>query len=176
MLVVDVLDRMMEEAKLATHADAWLPGEPVNHGRTAQVSDRHADQRTRTADYPTSAECSSRIPRPCSKVQTTFASTFSGTAARAHAFRFWEPTGVIDRLIVFESLVGEHETSSGEVLKCDVLVERIPPELQTLLLTCGPRPDCAIMRQTVESHSVARRPNHSKSMGGNTNGNRRRVL
>ena len=84
-----------------------------------------------------------------------------------------EPAGVTDRMIVFERLVGEYETSSGEALgvqvKCAVLLEGVPPELRThLLLTCGSRPDCAIMRQTVESYSVARRswqPGQSTTMG-----------
>ena len=44
-----------------------------------------------------------------------------------------EPAGVTDRMIVFERLVGECETSSGEALgvqvKCAVLLERVPPEL-----------------------------------------------
>ena len=48
-------------------------------------------------------------------------------------------------------------------------VWRVPTELRThLLLTCGSRPDYAIMRQTVESYSVARRswqPGHSTTMG-----------
>ena len=84
-----------------------------------------------------------------------------------------EPAGVTDRMIVFERLVGEYEISSGEVLgvqvKCAVLLERVPLELRThLLLTCGSRSDCAVMRQTVESYSVARRswqPGHSMTMG-----------
>ena len=71
---------------------------------------------------------------------------------------------------MFERLVGEYETSSGEVLgaqfKCAVLLERVPPELRThLLLTCGSRPDYAIMRQTVGSYSVARRSWQPTSMG-----------
>ena len=76
-------------------------------------------------------------------------------------------------MIVFERLVGEYETSSGEALgvkvKCAVLLERVPPELRThLLLTCGSRPDNAVMRQTVDSYSVARRswqPGHSTTLG-----------
>ena len=73
-----------------------------------------------------------------------------------------EPAGVTDRMIVFERLIGEFETSSGEALgvqvQCAVLLERVPPELRThLLLTCGPRLDDAIMRRTVGSSSVARR-------------------
>ena len=79
-----------------------------------------------------------------------------------------EPAGVTDRMIVFERLVGEYETSSGEALGVQVK-ERVPPEFRThLLLTCGSRPDYAIMRQTVESYSVARRPwqpGHSTTMG-----------
>ena len=62
---------------------------------------------------------------------------------------------------------------SGEALgvqvKCAVLLGRVPPELRThQLLTCGSRPDYAIMRQTVESYSVARRswqPGHSTTLG-----------
>ena len=53
------------------------------------------------------AEWSTGIPRPCSKVQSAFASTFPGTASRE------EPACVTDRLIVFERVVGEYETSSG---------------------------------------------------------------
>ena len=88
-----------------------------------------------------------------------------------------EPAGVTDRLIVFERLVGEHETSSGKVLgvhvKCAVLLERVPSELRThLLLTCGSRPHYATLRQTMESYSVARR---SQSSHSTTNGNRRCV-
>ena len=41
-------------------------------------------------------------------------------------------------MIVFERLVGENETSSGEALgvqvKCAVLLERVPLELRTHLL------------------------------------------
>ena len=84
-----------------------------------------------------------------------------------------EPAGVTDRMIVFERLVKDHETSSGEALgvqvKCAVLLERVPPDLRThLLITCVSRPDYAFMRQMVERYSVARRswqPGHSTTMG-----------
>ena len=84
-----------------------------------------------------------------------------------------EPAGVTDRKIVFERLIGEYETSSGEVLGVQVKMRRasgeFPRELRThLLFTCGSRPDYAIMRQTVESYSVAGRswqPSHSTPMG-----------
>ena len=68
-----------------------------------------------------------------------------------------EPAGVTDQMIVFERLVKEYETSSGEALGVQVkFLERVPPELRThLLLTCCSRLDYAIMRQTVESYPVA---------------------
>ena len=74
---------------------------------------------------------------------------------------------------MFERLVGDYETSSVELLGVQVsapfMLERVPSELRThLLLTCGSRPACAIMRQTVESYSVARRSwqsSQSTSMG-----------
>ena len=75
------LGRMTEAAELAAHANAWLPSAPLSQDMDAPA--RHADQRTRTADP---AKRSAGIPRPCSKVQSAFASTFLGTAARAHAF------------------------------------------------------------------------------------------
>ena len=91
--------------------------------------------------------------------------------AGAHAFP--QEPAVTDRQIAFERIVGQDETSSGEVLgvqvKCDVLLERVPQELRTqLLLACGSRPNCAIMRRTVGSYSVARRswqPSQPTSMG-----------
>ena len=89
-------------------------------------------------------------------------------------FDFGQDTSsVTDRLVVFERLVADYERSGGEQLgvevKCAVPLERVPQELRThLLLTCGSRPDCAVMRQTVESYSVARRswqPSYSTSTG-----------
>ena len=84
-----------------------------------------------------------------------------------------DTSGVTDRLVVFERLIGEYETSSGVQLgvqvKCAVLLERVPTELRThLLLTCGSRPDYPLMRQTVKIYSVARRswqPSQSTSTG-----------
>ena len=88
-------------------------------------------------------------------------------------FDFGQGPAGADPMIVFERLVGEYETSSGEALgaqvKCAVLLERVPQELRThLWLTCGSRPDYAIMRQTEDGYSVARRswqPSHSTPMG-----------
>ena len=87
--VVDFqLGQMMEEAELAAHENAWLPSVPLNQDMDAQL--RYLlvmlTSGPRTADHPTTAKWSTGIPRPCSKVQSSFTSTFPGTAARAHAF------------------------------------------------------------------------------------------
>ena len=63
----------------------------------------------------------------------------------------------------------ESREALGVQVKCAVLLERVPSELRThLLLTCGSPPDYAIMRQTVESYSVARllwQAGHTTTMG-----------
>ena len=41
-----------------------------------------------------------------------------------------EPAGITDRMIVFERLVGEYETSSGEVLGVHVKCAVLPPGTQ----------------------------------------------
>ena len=83
-----------------------------------------------------------------------------------------EPTCVTDRMIVFERLVGEYETSSGEALGVQVNApcfwESSTGTQDTPVAHLGSRPDYAIMRQTVDSYSVARRswqPSHSTTMG-----------
>ena len=94
-----------------------------------------------------------------------------------------EAAGVTDRMIVFERLVGEHETSSGEALgvkvKCAPRFWRVPPDLSThLLLTCGSRPDHAIMRQTsgkLLSGETVMRTKPFNANGRSANGNRRCV-
>ena len=80
----------MEEAALAAHANAWQPSGVENQDMDAQhqVSSRHVIQWLVAADHPTTAEGCASPPRLCSKVQSAFASTFLGTASRAHAFRF----------------------------------------------------------------------------------------
>ena len=175
--VVDLqLGRMKEAAELAAYASAWIPSEPSNQdvdkplryllvmltsGPALQIIQQQPKRST-------------GIPGSCSKVQSAFASPPLAQLQEIVHFDFGqEPACVADRMIVFERLVKEYETSSGEALgvqvKCAVLLERVPLELRThLLLTCGSRPDYAIMRQTVESYSVARRswqPGHSTTMG-----------
>ena len=175
--VVDFqLGWMMEAAELAAHSSVWIPSEPLNQDMDAQLkyllvmlTSGPALQIIR--QQPSGVQAFRDLARRCNP------------RSQAHSlaqlpdimyFDFGqEPAGVTDRMIVFERFVGEYETSSGEALgvqfKCAVLLERVPPELRThLLLTCGSRPDYAIMRQTVESYTVARRSwqlGHSTTMG-----------
>ena len=155
---------MMEAAELVVHASVWIPSEPLNQDMDAQL---------RYLLFMLTSGPALQIIRqqPCGvQVFRDLARRYNlRSQARSLArlqeimhFDFGqEPAGVTDRMIVFERLVGEYETSSGEALgvqvKCAVLLERVPLELRRhLLLTCGSRPDYAIMRQTVESYSVAR--------------------
>ena len=92
---VSVVDLQLGSAR--KRVGTKCAGEP-RHGRTAQVSARHADQRTRTAGHPTSAEWSAGIPRSCPKVQSAFASTFPGTGAGAHAFRFLVKSQLVSQI------------------------------------------------------------------------------
>ena len=76
MSVVDLqLGRTMEAAELAAHASTWIPSQPLDHGRTAQVPARLVEKRTRTAYHPTTAKRSTGIPRSCWKVHSAFAGT-----------------------------------------------------------------------------------------------------
>ena len=175
--VVDLqLGRMMEAAELAAHASVWIPSEPLNQDMDAQLryllvmlTSGPALQIIR--QQPSGVQAFRDLARRYNP--RSQARSLAQLQEIMHFDFGQEPAGVTDRMIVFERLVGEYETSSGEALgvqvKCAVLLERVPPELRThLLLTCGSRPDYAIMRQTVESYSVARRswqPGHSTTMG-----------
>ena len=137
--VVDLqLGRMMEAAELAAHASTWIPSEPLNQDMDAQL--RYL------LDMLTSGPALQIIRQQPSGVQAfrDLARRYNPRSqARSVAqlqeimhFDFGqEPAGVTDRMIVFERLVGEYETSSGKALgvqvKCVVLLERVPPELRT---------------------------------------------
>ena len=150
--VVDLqLGRMMEAAELTAHASTWISSEPLNQDMDAQL---------RYLLVMLTSGPALQITRQ----QTSGVEAFRDLARRYNPrsqtpslaqlqeimhFDIWEPAGVTDPMIVFEKLVGEYQTSSGEALcaqvKCAVLLERVPPELRThLLLTCGSRPDYAI--------------------------------
>ena len=133
--VVDLqLGRMMEAAELAAHASTWIPSEPLKQ-------DMHAQLRYLLVML-TSGPALQSIRQQPSGVKALLdlalrynPRTQSRSLARLQEivhFDFGqEPFGVTDRMIVFEKLVGEYETSSGEALgvqvKCSVLLERIPP-------------------------------------------------
>ena len=129
--VVDLqLGRMMEAAELAACANTWIPSEPLNQDMDAQL---------RCLLVMLTSEPALQIIRQ----QPSGVQAFRDLARRynprsqAHSlaqlqeimhFDFGqEPAGVTDRMIVFERLVGEQETSSGEALgeqvKCAVLLE-----------------------------------------------------
>ena len=166
----------MEAAELAAHASTWIPSEPFNQDMDAQLryllvmlTSGPALQIIR--QQPSGVQVFRDLARrynPHSQARS-----LAQLQEIMHFDCGQEAAGVTDRMIVFARLVGEYETSSGEGLcvqvKCAALLERVPPDLRThLLLTCGSRPDHAIMRQTVESCSVARRswqPSHSTPMG-----------
>ena len=175
--VVDLqLGHMMEAAELAAHANTWTPSEPLNQDMDAQLryllvmlTSGPALQIIR--QQPSGVQAFRDLARRYNP--RSQARSLAQLQEIMHFDFGQEPVGVTDRMIVFERLVGEYETSSGEALgvqvKCAVLLERDPPKLKThLLLTCGSRPDYGIMRQTVGSYSVARRswqPSHSTPMG-----------
>ena len=171
--VVDLqLERMMEAAELAAHASTWIPSEPLNQDMDAKLRYLLVMLTSGpTLQIIRQQPCGVHAIRDLARMYNprSQARSLAQLQEIMHFDFGQEPAGVTDRMIVFERLVGECETSSGEALgvqaKCAVLLDRVPPELRThLLLTCGSRPDYVIMRQTVESYSVARRswqPGHS---------------
>ena len=145
----------MEETELAAHANAWQPSAYVNQGMDAQLRCLLV--------MMTSDPALQIIPQQPSGVQA-FRDLVRRYNPRSQApslahlqelmdFDFGqEPAGVTNGLIVFDRLVGEYETSIGEVLVYESNAPffwRVPSELRShLLLICGSRPDHAIMRQT----------------------------
>ena len=155
----------MEAAELAAHASVWIPSEPLNQDMDAQLRNLLVMLTSGPAlqiirQKPSGVQAFRDLARKYNP--RSQARSLARLQEIMHFDFGQEPDGVTDRLVVFERLIGEYETSSGEQLgvqvKCVVLLERVPPELRThLLLTCGSRPEYAIMRQTVGSYSVARR-------------------
>ena len=102
----------MEETQLAAHANAWLPSVLMNQNMDAQL--------TYLLVMLTSGPALQIIRQQPSGVQA-FRFLARGYNPPSQAlqelmhFDFGqEPAGVTDRLIVFERLVGEYETSRGE--------------------------------------------------------------
>ena len=148
--VVDLqLGRMMEAAELAAHASVWIPSEPLNQEMDAQLRYLLVTLTSGPAlqiiqQQPSGVQAFLDLARRYNT--RSQARSLAQLQEIMHTDFGQEPAGVTDRMIVFERLVGEYETSSGDALgvqaKCAVLLERVPPELRThLLLTCGSRRD-----------------------------------
>ena len=150
------LGRMMEEAEQASHANAW---QLVNQDMDAQfwyllvmLTSGPALQIIR--QQPSAVQAFRYLARSVNPRLP--ARSLAQLPEFMHFDVGQESAGVTDRLIVFERLVGEYETSSGELLgvqvECAVLLKSVQPELRIhLLLTCGSGPDYTIKRQTVKS-------------------------
>ena len=118
--VVDLqLGIMMEEAELAAYANAWQPSVWVDHNMDAQLRYLLVMFTRGSAPQIIRKQLSASPPR--------LARSLAQLQELMHFDFGQEPVGVADRLTVFERLVGEYETSSGELLgvqvKCAVLLE-----------------------------------------------------
>ena len=145
MSVVDLqLGRMLEAAELAAHASASIPSERLNprHGRRYLQPD-HALQiiRQQPSGVPAFRDLARRY-NPRSQARS-----LAQLQEIMHFDFGQEPAGVTDRMIVFERLVGEYETSSGEALgvqvKCAAgATEHVcgPHDFTHAALKNGPRP------------------------------------
>ena len=167
--VVDLqLGRMMEAAEMAAHASVWIPSEPFNQDMEAQL---------RYLLVTLTSGPALQIIRQQPRGEQTFRDLARRYNPRSQARSLAQLQEIMHfdfgQMIVFERLVGEFKTSSGEALGVQVknapCFWRVPPELRTHVLpTRGSRPDHAIMRQKVGSCSVASRswqPGHSTTMG-----------
>ena len=122
--VVDLqLGRLMGDAELAAHANAWLPSVPMNQDMDVHLKDLlvmltsgPALQiiRQQPSEGQAFRDCARRY-NPRSQARS-----LAQLQELVHFDFGQEPAGVTDRLIVFETLVGEYETSSGEVLRVQV--------------------------------------------------------
>ena len=166
MFVIEpTLGRMMEEAELEAHADAWIPRDDVGKDMDTQL--RYLLVMLTTGpvlqiirQQPSGVQDFRYLARRYNP--RTQASSLAKVQDTMHFDRGHEPATVTDRLVACDRMVKEYETSSGEELgtqvRCAVLLERVPSGLRTYLLhTSGSCPDCPVMRQTVENCSVARR-------------------
>ena len=135
--VVDLqLGRMMEEVGQHTQIHGyrvWIPSEPLNQDMDVQLryllvmlTSGPALQITR--QQPSGVQAFRDLARRYNP--RSQARSLAQLQEIVHFDFGQEPAGVTDRMIVFERLVAEYETSSGEALgvqvKCAVLLERVP--------------------------------------------------
>ena len=115
--VVDLqLGRMMEAAELAAHANTWIPSEPLNEDMDAQLryllvmlTSGPALQIIR--QEPSGVQAFRDLARRYNP--RSQARSLAQLQEIMHFDFGQEPAGVTDRMIVFERLVGQYETSSG---------------------------------------------------------------
>ena len=123
------LGRMMEAAELVVHASVWIPSEPLKQDMDAQLryllimlTSGPALQIIR--QQPSGVQAFRDLARRYNP--RSQARSLAQLQEIMHFDFGQEPAGVTDRMIVFERLVGEDETSSGEALgvqvKCAVLL------------------------------------------------------
>ena len=139
--VVDLhLGRMMEAAELAAHASVRIPSEPLNQDMDAQLrymlvmlTSGPALQIIR--QQPSGVQAFRDLARRYNP--RSQALSLAQLQEIMHFDFGQEPASVTDRMIVFERLVGEYETSSGEALggqfKCAVLLESSTRTQDTLV-------------------------------------------
>ena len=185
--VVDLqLGRMMEAAELAAHASVWIPSEPLNQDMDAQLryllvmlTSGPALQIIR--QQPSGVQAFRDLARRYSP--RSQARSLAQLQEIMHFDFGQQPAGVTDRMIVFERLVGEYETSSGEALGVQVNVRRASGGSSTgtqdtpvahLWFTTGLRHHEADSGKLLSGETVmAARPINDN--GRSANGNRRCV-
>ena len=118
--VIDLqLGRMMEAAELAAHASVWIPSELLNQDMDAQLRYLLVMLTSRPAlriirQQPSGVQALRDLARRYNP--RSQARSLTQLQEIMHFYFGQEPAGVTDRMIVFERLVGEYETSSGEAL------------------------------------------------------------
>ena len=175
----------MEAAELAAHAGVWIPSETLNQDMDAQLRYLLVMLTSGPAlqiilQEPSGVQAFRDLARrynPLSQVRS-----LAQLQEIMHFGFGQEPAGVTDRMIVFERLVGECETSSGEALgvqvKCAVLLESSTGTQDTpvaqLWFTTGLRHHEADSGKLLSGETVmAARPFNDN--GRSANGNRRCV-
>ena len=124
----------MEEAELAAHANTWIPSEPFNQDMDAQLryllvmlTSGPALQIIR--QQPSGVQAFRDLARRYNP--RSQARSLAQLQEIMHFDFGQEPAGVTDRMIVFERLVGEYETSSGEGSGCTSQMRRASGESST---------------------------------------------
>ena len=120
----------MDAAELAAYANVWIPSEPLNQDMDAQLRYLLVMLTSGPAlqiiqQQPSGVQAFRDLAR---RYNPRLQARFLAQLQEIMHFDFGqEPAGVTDRMVVFERLVGEYETSSREALgaqnNCTVLLE-----------------------------------------------------